>query len=30
MTKQYHDRALSFGSPPVRYTRALMLGEAID
>uniref|UniRef100_UPI0025F656C3 DUF885 domain-containing protein n=1 Tax=Brevundimonas sp. TaxID=1871086 RepID=UPI0025F656C3 len=27
--KAYHDRALSFGSPPVRYTRALMLGEAI-
>ena len=27
--KAYHDRALSFGSPPVRYTRALMLGEQV-
>lgn len=27
--KAYHDRLLSFGSPPVRYARALMFGEAI-
>jgi uncharacterized protein (DUF885 family) len=27
--KQYHDKELSFGSPPVRYVRALMLDEPI-
>ncbi|MGQ0741505.1 MAG: DUF885 domain-containing protein [Alphaproteobacteria bacterium] len=27
--KHYHDTVLSFGSPPVRYARALMLDEAI-
>lgn len=27
--KTYHDTLLSFGSPPVRYARALMKGEAI-
>lgn len=27
--KAYHDRVVSFGSPPVRYVRALMLDEAI-
>lgn len=27
--KAYHDELLSFGSPPVRYARALMKGEAI-
>lgn len=27
--KAYHDRLLSYGSPPVRYARALMTGEAI-
>ncbi len=27
--KRYHDAALSFGSPPVQYVRALLLGEAI-
>jgi uncharacterized protein (DUF885 family) len=27
--KAYHDKVLSFGSPPVRYARALMLDEAI-
>ena len=27
--KQFHDKALSFGSPPVRFVRALMLREAI-
>lgn len=27
--KQYHDTELSFGSPPVRYVRALMLDEPI-
>ena len=27
--RQYHDKALSFGSPPVRYVRALMLDEEI-
>jgi uncharacterized protein (DUF885 family) len=27
--KRYHDTELSFGSPPVRYVRALMLGEPI-
>jgi uncharacterized protein (DUF885 family) len=28
--KRYHDTVLSFGSPPVRYARALMFGEAIE
>jgi uncharacterized protein (DUF885 family) len=27
--KAYHDRVLSFGSPPMRYARALMFGEGI-
>ncbi|HRP12528.1 MAG TPA: DUF885 family protein, partial [Terricaulis sp.] len=27
--KRYHDRLLSFGSPPMRYARALLLNEAI-
>lgn len=27
--KHYHDTVLSFGSPPVRYARALMFDEAI-
>jgi uncharacterized protein (DUF885 family) len=27
--KRYHDAALSFGSPPVQYVRALLLEEAI-
>lgn len=27
--KAYHDRVLSFGSPPVRYVRALMFDEPI-
>ncbi len=27
--RRYHDQALSYGSPPVRFVRALMLGEAI-
>jgi uncharacterized protein (DUF885 family) len=27
--KEYHDKELSYGSPPVRYVRALMLDEAI-
>ncbi len=27
--KRFHDQALSYGSPPVRYVRAMMLDEAI-
>lgn len=27
--KQYHDRVLSYGAPPVRFVRQLMLDEAI-
>jgi uncharacterized protein (DUF885 family) len=27
--RRYHDQALSYGSPPVKYVRALMLGEQI-
>lgn len=27
--KRYHDKAVSFGSPPVQYVRALMLDEKI-
>lgn len=27
--RRYHDQALSYGSPPVRYIRALILGEDI-
>ena len=27
--RRYHDQALSYGSPPVKYVRALMLGEEI-
>jgi uncharacterized protein (DUF885 family) len=28
--KRYHDGILSFGSPPVRYARALLLNEPIQ
>ena len=27
--RRYHDQALSFGSPPVKYVRALMLNQPI-
>ncbi len=27
--RRYHDQTLSYGSPPVKYVRALMLGEPI-
>jgi uncharacterized protein (DUF885 family) len=27
--RRYHDQALSYGSPPVKYVRALILNEAI-
>ena len=27
--RRYHDQALSYGSPPVRFMRALMLNEPI-
>jgi len=27
--RRYHDQALSYGSPPVKYIRALMLGQPI-
>ena len=27
--RRYHDQALSYGSPPVRFVRAMMLGEDI-
>ena len=27
--RRYHDQALSYGSPPVKYIRALILGETI-
>ena len=27
--RRYHDQALSYGSPPVKFIRALMLGEDI-
>jgi uncharacterized protein (DUF885 family) len=27
--KRYHDGALSFGSPPARFVRALLLDEPI-
>ena len=27
--RRYHDTVLSFGSPPVKYARALMFGEAV-
>lgn len=27
--RRYHDQALSYGSPPVKYVKALMLGEPI-
>ncbi len=27
--RKYHDELLSYGSPPVQYVRALMLGEPI-
>ncbi len=27
--RRYHDQALSYGSPPVKFIRALMLGNAI-
>ena len=25
----YHDQVLSYGSPPVKYVRAMILGDAI-
>jgi len=28
--KRYHDGAISFGSPPVRFVKALLLGEVIS
>lgn len=28
--REYHDRVLSYGSPPVRYVRALMFAEAVE
>jgi uncharacterized protein (DUF885 family) len=28
--RTYHDKLLSYGSPPVRYARALMLDQPID
>lgn len=28
-SKQYHDKVLSYGAPPVRFVRQLMLGEPI-
>jgi uncharacterized protein (DUF885 family) len=28
--RRYHDRVLSFGAPPIRYVRALMLDEPIQ
>ena len=28
--KRYHDQVLSYGSPPVRFVRVLMLGEDIE
>ena len=27
--RRYHDQVLSYGSPPVKYVRALILGEPI-
>jgi uncharacterized protein (DUF885 family) len=27
--RRYHDQVLSYGSPPVRFVRALMLDEPI-
>jgi len=27
--RRYHDQALSYGSPPVKYVRALMLGQPV-
>ncbi|MEQ1498658.1 MAG: hypothetical protein ABL914_08335 [Novosphingobium sp.] len=27
--RRYNDTVLSFGSPPVKYVRALMFGEAV-
>jgi uncharacterized protein (DUF885 family) len=27
--KPYHDQVLSYGAPPVRFVRAMMLGESI-
>jgi uncharacterized protein (DUF885 family) len=27
--RRYHDQVLSYGSPPVKYVRALMLNEDI-
>ena len=27
--RRYHDQVLSYGSPPVKYVRALVLGEPI-
>jgi uncharacterized protein (DUF885 family) len=28
--RRYHDTVLSFGSPPVKYVRALMFGEGVE
>jgi uncharacterized protein (DUF885 family) len=28
--KVYHDQVLSYGAPPVKFVRELMLGEAIQ
>jgi uncharacterized protein (DUF885 family) len=28
--RRYHDQALSYGSPPVRFVRALILDEEIS
>ena len=28
--KAYHDQVLSYGAPPVRFVRQMMLGEVID
>jgi uncharacterized protein (DUF885 family) len=27
--RRYHDQVLSYGSPPAKYARALMFGEAV-
>ena len=27
--RRYHDQVLSYGSPPVKFVRAMILGEAI-
>jgi uncharacterized protein (DUF885 family) len=28
--KRYHDAVLSYGSPPIRYARALMLEQSVQ